>query len=1331
MSAEEIVRRQFKGFVTPDPRIDGARPWPTHSSYTQTGPYLDVPKPMVRTNMVLQASGEIDSPVSMILRAQRGGMPKMGGAGFVWRDSTDEGNKYRGWDAYAHMSGTSTLGASDLAGGTPEHDHFGGRYTIGRDIVTCFQRVDDVLPNVYTRSRINGVWQAPVLVYSGTSSSFELYPAILELPNQKLLLFHWVLDSATDTSTIRMWWSEDSGASWSLGQYNVLPEPIDRNNYMAKRIAVEYLNGQVSIIVHLLSMQEDTLQAFRDVLVQYASNDLGASCTEVLWWESEATTQGAAEIGEASRGYPVIVPYQGSLMVFFLGFGKVLTQTDTTDTPFISPRPFFVRIGSAYDPLNLEKVQMVRAQGQYLWADIDDYLTEEDPNYFNDADLTGLADENGIIYLYGRLSDSQDRAVTARTADGGETWQAMGDVVTGYKEVPITINFTNSYSRASDEVIGIAVGDDVASYNSYINYTVTPLNGLEYPDHVPINPDPSRTILSWKSVDGTTYSVACNTYNASGTFGPVVSRSTTEIAYSVYVDDGKTQIQFVYGHEPIEGSEIQLSYDYAIDTIFHLVIDGIALDVAVPWGSTDNQAESLIRLAIKNHPVIGTFIFPRQLTPSDTITLVGRIKGYDFSTFVGDGITIGSSTQPVERKGSWYYANENTYARSLYAVLVDSRVLMLHKTTAGYGGNPASGYPDALQGTWLGGYTSHTMPGRADNRDEAGQLQWDFSWRAWNLPQYDGWTEYASGSETLNDDSTMDVDQRYYGRTWANEASNFSYGALIHGIVKPDPLETDLNKCPFIDLVLCNGTVTYHVSVLVSSTAIRVKNKLTAEVTDFAFASNGSHVEMLVSMSTGNVYVWARLYTEEVDQIYEPVAVAVSITSLAAVVNSGMLWGSVLSNYSSNWRAADYLRLRSGFQLPSNGFSNPEDLYTKQISTNRSSPTPFPQGAQLVALSGPAYIGDYWLLQTLYRYPVSNLGSVLRPSPRDSWRSVGLTEQRIAYLLSSTSSAPTRLFTGAIGVHAGAVNFRTFRLEGMISDGSWVTIRTFDMAAGLSGLAYTRAGNAIMPASSAGYGVRNVFDQALAGRVIDLGGGAYRKLADNSGGAWTGSSTETMATPTLILEDGDGSEPASGTCSIWSRDLGAVIFTTTPYVALRFVVPAQSNVDGYFEAGNLWAGPVSFLGQPYSNNWSLEEAGSNVEIVDMPDFRDIVRELGPSRRTWSLSWSDSVNQSEVLVVNPQARYLTHKVGGAPLGLVCDTPRQLQGLMRRLKGPMTPALFFASLETTAGDVDLAITTDRDQMMFCRVMGPVVRENVWGDENTTELQRVSSFHLREIS
>ena len=136
MSSEEVVRRQFKGFVTPDPRIDGAKPWPTHSSYTQAGPYLDVPRPMVRTGMVLQASGDISDPVSMVVRAQRGGMPKLGGAGFIWRNSSDTGDKYRGWDCYAHMSGSSTLGVSDLGGGTQKYDRFGGKDTIGRNIVT-------------------------------------------------------------------------------------------------------------------------------------------------------------------------------------------------------------------------------------------------------------------------------------------------------------------------------------------------------------------------------------------------------------------------------------------------------------------------------------------------------------------------------------------------------------------------------------------------------------------------------------------------------------------------------------------------------------------------------------------------------------------------------------------------------------------------------------------------------------------------------------------------------------------------------------------------------------------------------------------------------------------------------------------------------------------------------------------------------------------------------------------------------------------------------------------------------------------------------------------
>jgi hypothetical protein len=405
-------RDLYRGILIPDGDITEI--WTDESTIDQAGNRAGIPDTPSRTEAVIESSGHQDDTgdgQTLDVLTLRGGYPSPGGAGFGWRQPNAvqaQDQEYRGWDVPHAISAWENSRWGFAGGSEYVHaDLVNVTRSDGSDFMLCaYEIITPVSIAVAIQTRTGVVWSIAI---SFPSDSFQAligdytcHPAIVALPSGRILVFYWVYDHVNNTAQIQMAYNDGEGAPttpWRVGGEYTLTDAIDTTTITTKRIRVAYKDGQILIIAHIV----DTSTAFNDRLIQFASDDLGATFTTITEFDGSTFHNGGIS--------PDIGVVNETFLVAWVSTNSFL--------------PRVMRLGSAFDPIN-----PLASDIPFPYPCASFELPAGSP--ISESNLTLAVDEDGAAYLFTTGFDYAVSAIfgasglAARSFDGGITWEAMG-----------------------------------------------------------------------------------------------------------------------------------------------------------------------------------------------------------------------------------------------------------------------------------------------------------------------------------------------------------------------------------------------------------------------------------------------------------------------------------------------------------------------------------------------------------------------------------------------------------------------------------------------------------------------------------------------------------------------------------------------------------------------------------------------------------------------------------------------------------------------------------------------------------------------------------------
>jgi len=382
----------LRGLLIQDPRIDYSKFSPSLSTLTQAGPLPGVPVAQQDTEMLLETTGTQAASKELRVRTIESGHPDTDAARFVWRYNGDP--LWRGWDSPTTISGFEFIDRSTTA----DYWKFPHAVTTADGKIVAVAQRQKRRIYAYTRSAA-GVWGSGVEIYDrGSTYTNRASPCLVLLPSGRLLCFFW--REKGSKASIWLYYSDDDGASWTVGSRAALSSSISTSTYAQKRIRAAYLDGQIILIGWLTNSTSEEIH-------QWASSDLGSSFQKI---DSLITLN-------KDYGCPDVIAHNGALHVAYL-------YSDGTDI-----KPFVRRLGSAFETISsAAEVLATSAANAMQWGKI---LS----NVYSESDLALWADEDGSMYVAGLDHDAAGGALKemmlSRSADNGETWSTLGSSSAG------------------------------------------------------------------------------------------------------------------------------------------------------------------------------------------------------------------------------------------------------------------------------------------------------------------------------------------------------------------------------------------------------------------------------------------------------------------------------------------------------------------------------------------------------------------------------------------------------------------------------------------------------------------------------------------------------------------------------------------------------------------------------------------------------------------------------------------------------------------------------------------------------------------------------------
>lgn len=379
----EVTRQALRLLIVPDARTvlstDGVSMTATSEAGPRPGPVLAAQTSIAE----FSASGTLDNDlVDLEFGIARSGGP--GAAEVRWRHA---GEGMRSWDPPTAISEWEFVARGTTANryASPHAVRRStGRLVIVASADTDADTVADAI--VCYSQTTTGTWTSATVASVATSIA-----CITELPSGRLICV-WTSGGTTSTQ-LQMGYSDDGGATWTVGSYTCLTTPIAQLQSTITRIRMAVVGSDV-----LLLLWGTTIDCY-----QYVSGDLGATFAPV----EEGVT------GTSGRRCPDIAVRGGVAYCGFIG-------TNADDANRLAP--LVLQLTTART--SIVDAPEVWAYGAAL-ANWTSGAAAETSSWSTGNTFAIVADDDGILWTYGRdnAGGATQETIITCSVDGGVTWR--------------------------------------------------------------------------------------------------------------------------------------------------------------------------------------------------------------------------------------------------------------------------------------------------------------------------------------------------------------------------------------------------------------------------------------------------------------------------------------------------------------------------------------------------------------------------------------------------------------------------------------------------------------------------------------------------------------------------------------------------------------------------------------------------------------------------------------------------------------------------------------------------------------------------------------------
>ena len=677
--------------------------------------------------------------------------------------------------------------------------------------------------------------------------------------------------------------------------------------------------------------------------------------------------------------------------------------------------------------------------------------------------------------------------------------------------------------------------------------------------------------------------------------------------------------------------------------------------------------------------------------------------------------------------GKWFTSGDaETYPVALSCCWQRGRCVMAHQWTA----NPGN-EDNSLAVAYLGGYSTATLPlvSLTGNDYTWRQTRWLYTWLPMDLPGDTIWTASGSGTESLTS-GALAISTAGTARTYDYvPTAPVANGMIVRAQVKVTSGSALVDEV-HLRLRLEDGASEYDISIRIGTAAVYVYDYNAAASVGNVSVNTTGGADILIALAGSSVVTYVRTLSHGSDREWTAGPSSTTLTDGGATGLGNLIrWGQSSSTATSQWKELHFMAgsgIVGGTGDQMTGATYPQDLHPRHWS---SLAFEVDAGTLCRLARGPAYLSDEWVSQTAYALGFDRCAPwAKRQSPRIAWRTTGTSAQTIDFDLDQTLTAASRYGKALYGIgFFGCNGWRTGTIYARDAAGSYSALATINAASGMDACRFTRSGNTVYAGTASGGDTAPyVFTSEFNGAVVDLGSSKFRTIAQTYEGRWTDAGGLISH---LVLEGVDGTEPSNGTLRIIPRDF-AILFQVNAATArgIRIVIDSQTTPDGYFEIGQMVAGPVMVHGLPTSWGRTVDIKPQE-EVVTTRDVQRWVRKVAPHARTIAFGWVDGVDTTGAFQDASPDYVATSSTGGTPAGAsVNDVPQQMEGISIMSNGSRDPLVYLPRIPK--GPSDVRTINRRNNLVLFNLTSPVAIEVVQGNESATEVQRVAMLEGQEI-
>lgn len=646
-------------------------------------------------------------------------------------------------------------------------------------------------------------------------------------------------------------------------------------------------------------------------------------------------------------------------------------------------------------------------------------------------------------------------------------------------------------------------------------------------------------------------------------------------------------------------------------------------------------------------------------------------------------------------------------------------------------------YDASITAIYLGGYTNRTLPELTNNNWPHEQLGFDHHYFPFDRPSLLSlWGGVGTGADAVTTAGTLQilttgVQTQYFTAT---PSASFGDGFIVRARVNPNLGGANTTLQRGIQLRLADGANSTEISLRISQTELELWDDFGAAQIGSSFTYAGGVIDVLISFYSDKVFAWHRASIDDNKSNWTLLASSAALTDNGAGTPAGnrIYWGHIgAAAMTTNWFEFAYTVGSSSHLLN---------------TTTDIRPRAYPPhgtyiyldgGCRLTTLDSPARIADAYRIRTRYQYPLERMLFSVSPSPRIKWRSTTSNSQELAFYASSGSSDSSRQ-GNMTALYLGGINFYEFNVAVWLG-AAWSSLGSFDVGAEMSWVHCLREGNtltAYLPPNAASKKVYLAENEAADWTVkledFTTGAVKYRRVHSNTAGL-LGYATGSGAEAIIRLEGIDGTEPTNVKAHLYPRECTVLISERVTYGAIKIEIPTTTTIEGYFEIGALTFGKVFVFAPQYGRGRSLSYE-ANTDISYTPDNQLRVYERSRGSQSVRISWTDAVDTTSFFDPTFSGNYYSSRSDGTaanyPIANFGDLPLSMINLYEYLRGAGKPIVYLSDIPRTTAAAPNLILNRAHQQLYSVTTSAVSIDSVLGEENTSEIFRISSLTISEI-